>query len=211
MNASPPILQIHLLLNVLNRFAFTPGLGEREQAGLECLGDYLVAVHRLQSARASAVGALETAVLALLALNQWLREDVAPTVSVRSVDVSEDRLRPAIGLVAARVQAALMLLDGRAFRAVAIELIGGLGQPGDAAAPAAGEVVAGPGIRVVVSVSFASSPLQPFVSPASPASLASASHPSAGVVQDGVDWVEVSGTDPHGFSMRAELEVVYPD
>lgn len=143
MTASPPLLQIHLLLNVLNRFAFTPGLGEREQSGIECLGDYLVAAHRLQTAApVSAQALLQVTLESLLALNQWLREDAAPTVSVRCTALDDERLSRAVAPLASRLQAALMLLDGRSIRRVEVELSGVGGQ--------------GPtGIAVVIAVTLA--------------------------------------------------------
>lgn len=181
MNASPPILQIHLLLNVLNRFAFIPGLGEREQAGIEWLGDYLVAVHRLQGAAVmpgSPESLLRAAVQSCLGLNQWLREDAAPSVDVRCVDLDDERLAAVVAPLAARLQAALMLLDGRSIREVRIELSDAPGSSGAA-------------VGARIEVVSAASPIAPMVA------------------RDGVVWVEGPSPAVGGVPMT-RLQVNLP-
>jgi hypothetical protein len=180
MTASPPLLQIHLLLNVLNRFAFTPGLGEREQSGIECLGDYLVAAHRLQTAApVSAQASLQATLETLLALNQWLREDAAPTVAVRCRSLDDERLSRALAPLASRLQAALMLLDGRPIRGVEVELSGV-------------ECEALPAIAAVIAVT--------------PGAQAPGGSPSAPPARDGLHWVDADAASP-GTSMSLRFEM----
>ena len=181
MAASSPVLQIHLLLNVLNRFAFIPGLGEREQSGIECLGDYLVAAHRLQAAPTASPHALLQATLeTLLALNQWLREDAAPTVSVRCTALDDERLSSVVAPLASRLQAALMLLDGRSIRRVEVELSDGGGG-------------ARPGIDVVVVVMLDGQ--APAVALSSP------------TARDGLLWIDTGTASSGSLSMVLRLDM----
>ncbi|MDB5999504.1 MAG: hypothetical protein JWP52_1203 [Rhizobacter sp.] len=121
MNAPhAPALQMHLILNVLNRFSLTPGFEPRDHEGIESLANYLVAVHRLQSAPPGVpLDKLRQAIETYLALSQWLREEAPPTVEVHS---PLQTLRSDASDLAARIQLALRDLDGWPLSHVSVSL-----------------------------------------------------------------------------------------
>ncbi len=104
------LLQMHLVLNVLNRFALTPGADDRLFDGVERMADYLRAASTVQAANGS-IGAepMRLFLESFLALNQWLRSE--PPIPV-DLQVPGNMLRGDVCALASSLQRSTGRLDG---------------------------------------------------------------------------------------------------